>query len=55
MLFVKNMLTSDSNKGSDMKLFFVLLFPFVLIECGCKSSSRTWRPRWLFGSFSSYS
>ena len=34
MQVVKNMLTSDSNKGPDMKSVFVLLLPFVLMGCG---------------------
>ncbi len=34
MQVVKNMLTSDSYKGTDMKSFFVLLFPLVLVGCG---------------------
>ncbi len=34
MKVVKNMLTSDPNKGPYMKPFFVLLLPFVLALCG---------------------
>ncbi len=34
MQVVKNMLASNANKGPYMKLFFVLLFPLVLIGCG---------------------
>ena len=37
MQVVKNMLTSNPNKGTDMKSFFVLLFPFVLVGCGAES------------------
>ncbi len=37
MQSVKNMLTSNSNKRPDMKSFFVLLFPFVLVGCGAES------------------
>ncbi len=33
MQVVQNMLTSNSIKVSDMKPFFVLLLPFVLILC----------------------
>jgi hypothetical protein len=33
MQVVKNMLTSDSNKGTYMKPFFVLLLPLVCVQC----------------------
>jgi hypothetical protein len=33
MQVVKNMLTSDSNKGSYMKPILVLLIPFVCVQC----------------------
>ncbi|MCP4175851.1 MAG: hypothetical protein GY758_34340, partial [Fuerstiella sp.] len=38
MQVVKNMLTSDSNKGIGVKPFFVLLMLFVLVGCGSESS-----------------
>ena len=34
MQVVKNMLTSNANKGPYMKSFFVLLISFVLLGCG---------------------
>jgi formylglycine-generating enzyme required for sulfatase activity len=39
MQVVKNMLTSDSYKGTDMKSFFVLLLPVVLMGCGNSDTS----------------
>ncbi len=38
MHVVKNMLTSDPNKGPFMKPFFVLLLPFVLVGCASGES-----------------
>ena len=38
MQVVKNMLTSNANKGPYMKSFLILLFPFVLFGCGSESS-----------------
>lgn len=34
MPVVKNMLTSNPNKGTYVKMFLLLLLPFVLMGCG---------------------